>query len=257
MESGDKVLHKGNDNYADAYSGYKYTRYRPRRGMFIFIVVPIALAILFFVGNLLFGFVNFTRKDSSALALEQVTFYVTLSDTHTNKSDAMRTSTEVKQSGGSGYLVQSGDAWAVIDNIHTDELEAGTPCTTKTANLKLANQGHRELVTTLVGTFKPTFETLCDLLSQYKEKSITASDIIDKARLAYNNLVDLRGELEIIQSESKSPDYALLLGALTKQLFGLNLLWLDTAPANFSHVLKNSASWVIFAYFDLTESLKI
>jgi hypothetical protein len=243
-----------------AYSGYEYTRYRPKRNYFVYILVPVVLAVIFFVANLLFGFVNFGKKGTAYVDCAQISFYVTTTTPQQSKSDAMRTAAEVKQNSGSGYLVSMENSWYVIDDIGFKPFEAGSDSlstvTTLPAKITLAKSEHAELVNSLVTTFKTTFETLCDFLEKYDTDELTPSDISEQARQAYNTLVDMRGELEIIQTEFKHQPYSYLLAAVTYQLFGLNLLWLNTG-ANFEHTLKNSASWVIFAYKDLTTTLKI
>ena len=241
----------------DAYSGYKYTRYRPRRKgrhLFLFVVIPIFLAIIFFVCNIIFGFINLGKTKTASVNCPSLSFFVTQVEGYQNKSDAMRAGAEIKSTGGSGYLVPTENSWAVINNICHENFPGAVQYKTESVDILLADKTHADLVAGLVGTFKTTFNTLCDFRKKFEKQEITQIEIANMARVAYNNLVDLRGELEIIQAQFRYSNYTILLNYLTRQLFGLNLLWID-ASANFLHILKNSASWVIYAYFDLTNTI--
>jgi len=158
----------------------------------------------------------------------------------------MRTSTEIKNAGGSGYLVSNNNSWTVVNDIRNTNFDTATKYTTRKTNIALTDKAHYKLVSALIGSFKSTFDTLCDFRDKYDAGEITKAEISDLARIAYMNLVDLRGELELVGG------YTALYSYLTRQLFGLNLLWLEVGTAGFSHVLKNSASWVIFALHDLS-----
>jgi hypothetical protein len=242
------------------YVRYEYARYRPRKSIFVYILIPVLLACGFFIANLIFGFVSFKKQPSKNNQVEcaQIKFYISTSPQPQSKSEAMRTAAEISRSGGSGYLIPVGKDWQVVNDIALNQAAISMPTemSAQIGKIKLASSEHAELVSGLVSTFKTTFETLCGFIESYKANELSSKDIADQARLAYNTLLDMRGELEIIQKEYKNQYYNDLLAAVTYELFGLNLLWLDTG-ANFSHTLKNSASWVIFAYKDLTESLKI
>jgi hypothetical protein len=234
----------------DAYSGYSYKRYRGRPKVFLFIALPVILAILFFVANLAFGFIDFkhTRAPAS-VKISSVTFYARLTTPQKTKSEAMRTATETKNTGGSGYMLNTGEpGWAVVMDIGPNAFDGSTATTTKDAQIHLSSLDHKALIESLTGTFKVSFETVCGFL---KDPSVASAS----ARLAYNNLVDLTGELEKIQATAQNPAYTRLLTYLTRQLFGLNLLWLDAGGDNFAHVIKNAASWIIYALFDLTAGL--
>ena len=209
------------------------------------------------MANLAFGFVDFKHvKKSEVVSIAPVTFYAKLSPTQRNKTDAMRVSTDTKNSGGSGYLVAAAtEGWAVVVDVNNAQIDGGAPVVTRTATLTLTSADHRTLIEALTGSFKTTFDTLCEYQKSYAEKRMTATEISASARLAYNNLVDTMGQLETVQGVAQNPAYTKLLTYLVRQLFGLNLLWLDTGGDNFGHVLKNAASWVIYALNDLTAAL--
>jgi hypothetical protein len=244
----------------EEYKAYSYTRYKPKPRVFIFIIVPLVLVTAFFTANLIFGFVDFgalRANTSKSVTLQSITFHTTQTQGVTNKSEAMRTATEVKGQGGSAYLVAMDNAWQVIQEISNQPFDGSTEHVTTQVSINISDESHRELVETLIGTFKTTFDVLCDYHDKYKSGTMSMREITDITRIAYNNLIDVVGELELVQRDVRNPQYNDLLQALTAQLFGLNILWLETDSRNFSHTLKNAKSWTIFAYFDLTRTLQM
>jgi len=241
----------------EAYSSYSYKRYRRKPRVFVFIIVPLVLATVFFTANLIWGFVDFgaIRRSNQVVTLPSVTFHTTQTQGQQNKSDALRTAVEVKNAGGSAYLVVKDNLWAVVKEISSKPFDGSTAHTTTQVSINLVDEAHRQIIENLVGSFKTTFDVLCDFHDRYKDGELSMKEITDMARIAYNNLVDLVGELELVQSSVRSAQYGELLRALTGQLFGLNILWLETDPGSFLHTIKNASAWTIYAYFELTRTL--
>lgn len=239
-----------------AYSAYSYRRYKKPKRFFAFFMVVLTLGSGFFVANLMFGFVDFGGVDvkkSDIVVVPALTFYVTETDSVESKSTAMRMALDVKERGGASYLVKKGTNWAVVDGI-TDKNDKYAPVvaySAPSAEIRLVDLEHRALIETLVGTFGVTFATLCDYMEKFEAHKMVADEIIGVSCLAYNNLVDLVGEFEILRSEGAwSSDYARLYSALCSQMFGLAVIWLEGRTENFAHVLKNAMAWVAFAYLD-------
>jgi hypothetical protein len=234
------------------YGGYSYRRVRRGRGVFLFVFVPVVLAVLFLCGNLIFHFVDFKNPGGAgAVEIQGTEFFVLKSEIFRAKSEALERATATKNSGGSGYLVAAAEGWAVVEFVGTSGAPQSEKLTTKPVRVKLERAGDRELVGALVGSFKTTFEVLCGFIDRYADGKSAAvkSEIMDAARIAYNNLVDLVGDLEI------AGGYEKLLPYLTRELFGLNIIWLLGESENFLHVLRNSASSVIVSFLDLTNSI--
>jgi len=240
---------------SDSYSGYTYRRYKKRLRLFPFVVAGIGILVIFLTMNLFVGCVNLGTKQGTGATVPAVTFYTTESEVLNSKSQALEKASTIKNAGGAGYLRTSGTGFAVIDDICVNQIEGSKKYTSTKKTIKLTNKDHQDMVGVLAGTFQSTFEVLCGYIHKFEAGELTQSEISDSARLAYNNLVDLTGEFERIQETAKSTDYHTLLTYLTRQLFGLNLIWLEGSSANFLHVLRNSACWVIFAYFDLANTL--
>jgi len=203
----------------------------------------------------MFGFINFAPR-SSKVSIPVVTFYVTESELFTGKSDAIEQATIIKSEGGSGYLLADENGkWKVVREIDNKEIDGGKKYTTVNKTLELVNKDHIRAVMELLGTFKTTFEMLCEYIEKFESGTCAQNEIANVARLAYNNLVDLSCEFEKIPGICNDPVCMQVVVYLTRQLLGLNMIWVEGSSDNFSHVLKNAASWVIFAYFDLMTAL--
>jgi len=242
----------------EAYKGYAYKRYKQpvlklgnfKKRLFWIVSVPIILAIVLFSANLIFGFISFGGGAGKSINIGSVTFYVSYSDPINNKPDAMAKVVQIRNQGGSGYLVADGAGWLVVDQLSNREFQGSVAVTTLAASLSVTNNDHIELLQTLVGTFASTFDTLVKFTDAFKAGEMTRQEISDSARIAYNNLLDLVEKLPRV-------DYEILWSSLVFQLFGLHIIWLDGTDNNFPHVLSNAKSWVIFAFKDLTEILKM
>ena len=242
----------------DAYSGYEYHRFRRRKNhVFLIISVIALLIIVVFCANLIFGFVSL-KKSSKAVIVNcpQVTFYINTSDEYSKKSDAILKATEIKSGGGSGYIFFDNDVWRVVNDISNEQSDGMMPISTPNASIDISDEDQKELFETVIGTFKTNFDILCGFCSQFEDGIITAEEVSNSSRAIYNQLVDLTGEIEILQTNSANQIYSTIMTYLTRQMFGLSLIWLDGTNENFSWVLKNASSWIIFAYLDLTNDFK-
>jgi hypothetical protein len=203
---------------------------------------------LFFTANLVFHFADFGRAVRKSVVAAPVSFYVASTQIFPTKAEALARATLEKDGGGAAYIVSGANGWSVVKNLSDTQIPDSTSVTTKAAKIKLENNNDEGLVNALVGSFKTTFDTLCEYGRSFEARKISKAEIMGAARLAYNNLVALTEEL------TRSGGYDVLTDALVRQLFGLNAVWLLGETENFSHVLKYAASWVIFAFFDLTNA---
>jgi len=217
-------------------------------------IILAAVTVTVLCANLVFGFISFVPKGKK-IPLPVVTFYTTESDPYQTKSDAMEAAVIIRRDGGSGYLRAAGAGWTVVRDLDTKMPERGKKYTTRRTKIKISKHEHRILVTNLLGTFNTTFNTLCGYISKFEGGQGTQGEIAGLARLAYNNLTDMVGEFETLQSIAINAHYDKLLTYLARQLYGLNLIWLEGSNANFLSVLKNAASWIIFSYLDLTNAI--
>ena len=240
------------------YNEFKYSRYKkPKRNMkFKIFLTLVGLAVLCLAGNLVFQWIDKTPKSSSHVEIKSLTFYTTQSESFTKKSDAITRAGELKRMGGSAYLIVNGNYWNVINDIcHEKHCDDCIAVTTRKSTIKPLAPEHKDLLQALSATFATTFDTLCKFTHEYKQSTITTREITNKARTAYNNLVDLMGEFEKFQDQNWSDQYTALHKYLNHQLFGLSLIWLEGGSENFLHVLKNATAWVGFALHDLAKSL--
>jgi len=237
----------------DAYSDYKYKRYKPRRRsrVFIFVLFVAIIGVLFFVGNLIFGFVSFGRiSNPTTVNLESHTFYVSVVSQNRNKSDAMNAATLARRNGAAGYLFNDGTTWNVVDHICHSPFPGATAITSQAATISLLDTEHHDFIQKLVLTFRSTFEALCGFLHDFNSGSKSRQEVSGMARLAYNNLSDLNGEFRLLKTEGTSAQYNALQAKLSRMLFGLAVLWLDPVE-NFASTIRNSAAWIAFSYFEL------
>lgn len=244
----------------DAYKEYEYRRFKPplfrRKRLFALLVTLVILVTVFFCANLVFGFVNLSPSGpGNTLDIQSTTFHVTQSEPYTDKAKAMFAGVAVRREGGSGYLVAQDNAWRVIHQVRNQTFTGAVSITTTPARMTLTDNEHRGLVEILVASFVATFDTLNDFFTRFTDNSLSQREISNSARIAYNNLLDLTVQLELVQSTARNPHYAMLLEQLTFQLLGLHLIWMDGNSENFSHVMQNAMSWTIFAFKHLTESL--
>jgi len=241
---------------SDIYNDYSYKRYkRPfRRRLFPIAVVVLTLGILFFIANLMFGFISFA-PGATKVSIPTVTFYVAESESFSSKSDAIEQATIIKSSGGSGYLLVDSGQWVVVREISNKEIVSGKKYTTAQKDLKLACKDHINAVAVLLESFSTTFDRLCEYIEKFEHDVTSQNEIANNARLAYNNLIELANQFENTPGTSNDPTCAQIVVYLTRQLLGLNMVWMEGSSDNFAHVLKNAASWVIFALFDLTNAL--
>ena len=239
------------------YSGYSYERFKKPRRIYVYVVIIIIILISTLSANLLFGFFNFNFASNYNSVLPGITFYVTESEEFANKSDAIARSVQIKNDGGSGYLRSvNGILWKVIDDICANEIDSATVYSTAAKAIKISDKNHAQQVETILNTFHITFANLCDYIHRYENGTISQKEIADNARIAYNELIRLTTEFQDIQFKASNPVYSLILIYLTRQLLGLNIIWIEGLSDNFIHILKNAACWVAFAYCDLVNELK-
>ena len=238
------------------YSGYAYRRFRPPVKWYVITLTVLVVAVTAFTSNLIFGFVDLSSgiggKSGKNITVSPVTFFTTQSQVFTDKSDAMATATEIRRNGGAGYLIQNSDGWVVVDNISNTQINGESVShSSQKVLVNLIDESHRETISVLCGTFESTFVTLCDFVFQHSAGTMTRREIMDKSRIAYNNLLALVTTFETYRETSWNEDYQNLLRYLTNQLFALSLVWLDSG-SSFGHTLKNASAWVAFALLDFS-----
>ena len=241
----------------DEYKDYTYKRFRKPRRFFLVVMLLLSVVAVVFSLNLIFGFISFGGGGGSrnTLELQGMTFYTLTSDEFTDKADAMEHAINIRADGGAAFLRASGEAWQVIERVSNKEFENSVAQVITPTSITLINQEHRELVSNLASTFITTLQELSDFYDRYSVNLVTQREISDKARIAYNNLIDLTASFQEVMKISTNAAYEKIFVALISQLLGLNVVWLEVNNQNFAHVLQNAMSWVAFAYVDLLNSV--
>jgi hypothetical protein len=242
----------------DAYSGYlvKPRRYGRKKNVFLFVFIPIFLALAFFVSNLAFGFFDFKRATNRAVEIESVKFYITKTMGFRNKTDAIRLAYDKKAGGESGYLITDGASWFVVCGISPQMFDGAVAYKTKPIHLRVADNGDYGVTGELLSKFNSIFMSICAYATDFQSSGTTQREIVIWAKNAFDDLENLCGEFEKAVAGRFNDDYNCILSYAARMLFALNMLWMNEGASGYASVLKNSASWVIFALYDLTYCLK-